>query len=472
MTEEEYIDVAVVCRICLTQRGNVDIFEHHEEQDTDGLLVGYSVAERIMSFACIEVLIDDGLPNQICNGCLSQIDLACRLKVQCEYADATLRQICSEENVGNNTICFLTHGDNNGEVSRAVVKHTEDDLSTVIVGSECEVPIIVSMDSDQEGQTEIEHFSNLMENQSANKENEISLTSHQNKLVKSSNCFSEEVEDHPDEHSDMKGKTFKMQSTCPDCGEYFPSRNQLAAHALSKPGHKPFVCGHCDKAFVRPSSLREHEKRHSGSQAFLCNNCGQFAPYKKLHYCTVVNDKTNKKYSCDVCDKKFVSHVTLFTHKKRHETQSKYQCSECHKLYFSRQELERHVRVHSNVRPFQCPENGCALTFFSQGELNRHTRYHKGIKRFSCDVCGKKFFESGHLSSHVRKHTGERPYICKHCPRKFLDSSKLQRHMKAHMKPPSKRSKTWATKENDETVNLIGYEVSLEDMRIKNEHCV
>ncbi len=53
MTEEKHMDVSIVCRICLVEKGNVNVFEHCEEQDR--FLPGYSVADKIMSFACIEV---------------------------------------------------------------------------------------------------------------------------------------------------------------------------------------------------------------------------------------------------------------------------------------------------------------------------------------------------------------------------------------------------------------------------------
>ncbi|KAK3928111.1 Histone-lysine N-methyltransferase PRDM9 [Frankliniella fusca] len=473
MDDEEYLDVSVVCRVCLAQNGNVDIFEQYEEPDT--FLSGYTVAEKIMAFACVEILIDDGLPRQICDGCLLQINLACKLKAQCEYADTTLRQICSEGTEDSTSFYVLTDADSNRQTSQEVIAVMQDGSASPMVASESCAPSIVAMDSKKEVQTDTEVQcakairSNLKETPSANKENE-SFTFYQHQFVEFRGDRNyEEAKDDPEQHSDVEIKNTKVSWKCSDCGELFSRRNQLAAHAISMPGHRPFVCRHCGKAFIRPSSLREHEKRHSESKGFLCNSCGQFAPNRKLHYCTVVNDKTNKTFTCDICEKKFVSHVTLFTHKKRHSTHSKYQCSECQKMFFSRQELERHLRVHSNVRPFHCPEDGCTLTFFTQGELNRHTRYHKGIRRFCCDVCGQKFFESGHLLSHVRKHTGERPYVCKHCPRTFLDSSKLQRHMKGHMKPSRKERRKGTTKKYYETVDLSGHEVSLAETVIKTE---
>ena len=60
---------------------------------------------------------NDGLPSKICLGCLVLIDQAFELKAQCEYADSTLRQLCSEANIclssSNNLSVHEVELDNN-----------------------------------------------------------------------------------------------------------------------------------------------------------------------------------------------------------------------------------------------------------------------------------------------------------------------------------------------------------------------
>lgn len=53
MDGPQYIQIPDVCRICMAERGNVSIFESNDKESEE--LLGYSVAERIMSFACVEV---------------------------------------------------------------------------------------------------------------------------------------------------------------------------------------------------------------------------------------------------------------------------------------------------------------------------------------------------------------------------------------------------------------------------------
>lgn len=53
MEVSEYLDIVAVCRICLAQQGNVNIFGKGKDMVKE--LHGYSVAECIMSFACVEV---------------------------------------------------------------------------------------------------------------------------------------------------------------------------------------------------------------------------------------------------------------------------------------------------------------------------------------------------------------------------------------------------------------------------------
>lgn len=458
MDSSEYVNINAVCRICLSQRGCINVFENSESNSPPN-----TVADRIMSFARIEVQKDDGLPDKICRDCLAEIDHAFNLKAQCEYADTALRQLCSEDQEADNVVCFLEEGCNS-ETKGDLVQSFE---SPIIV----DVPTVDLTEDGSTVVTCIDHkpdLPSLMEacvsldqmldiSQGPTVENDTTTTIVSTAPSDENERLDERIDSPPIRVHENEGneapplvlsrKVLKhvrpqfRSKACTDCGEQFTSMKELETHAAIYVEHKPFQCDTCRKSFRCARNLRDHEKRHKGKKSFLCSNCGQFATAKKNHYCTAQNDKLNKSFACDVCQKKFVSSTSLLTHKKRHAGVSKFQCSECEKLYFSRQELERHMRVHFNIRPFACPEEDCSLTFFSQGELNRHKRYHSGLKKFSCDLCGQKFFESGHLANHLRKHTGERPYTCRHCCKSFRDSSKLRRHSLIHLEPTSKRRK-------------------------------
>ena len=464
---EEYIDIDLICRICLAERGTVNIFGTTK---TEKSLHAYSIPDRIMSFACVEVLQDDGLPRSICFSCLTQIDQAFKLKAQCEYADATLREMISSEITDNILLSTSSTVERNSDGNAVKVLSISE-------SSRMELDMPSDEDVNKSGLTDSMHENNCndqvitvktkvntnycstLNNNSerldlkADKENKLNYVSNSTEDSLVVNRINSQAIEEETFLGSSPQKLKRQQSLyCADCGKLFLSTKLLEEHGIVHSSHRPFMCSRCGKSFLRLSNLREHEKRHSDLKRYLCSNCGQLATGKNYHYCKVITDKSKKSYPCNICDKKFVTQRTLTTHRKRHNNHSKFTCNECGKPFYSRQELERHLRVHFGIRPFICSEEECSLSFYSQGELNRHLRYHTGEKNFSCDLCNQRFFESGHLANHQKKHLGERSFKCSKCPKAFFDSSKLASHVKSHMRA-SKTSRKASIKSLGSPIN-------------------
>jgi KRAB domain-containing zinc finger protein len=81
-------------------------------------------------------------------------------------------------------------------------------------------------------------------------------------------------------------------------------------------------------------------------------------------------------------------------------------------------------------RRFSC--SVCRKRFVSRSDLDRHTRVQTGERPFSCELCKKSFSLRSNLIVHHRIHTGEHPFSCKVCKRKFAQHSNLYRHLRVH----------------------------------------
>ncbi|XP_055381744.1 zinc finger protein 287-like [Condylostylus longicornis] len=105
--------------------------------------------------------------------------------------------------------------------------------------------------------------------------------------------------------------------------------------------------------------------------------------------------------------------------------------------------LKRHLTSHDHSRyKYKC--NICQKLFVSDISLSLHSRnYHKELKPFKCEHenCNKSFVDEKSLKVHLRYHY-ERPYKCPMCPKEFVYNSKLKVHISNHSKNISKNVKS------------------------------
>lgn len=82
--------------------------------------------------------------------------------------------------------------------------------------------------------------------------------------------------------SHMKKHQCETEATCDQCGKVFSSKRMLESHMLLHTDKRPFQCPHCDKSFRQQSALYVHGRCH-------------------------LPEHMKVEYSCDQCDKRYLS---------------------------------------------------------------------------------------------------------------------------------------------------------------------
>ena len=118
-----------------------------------------------------------------------------------------------------------------------------------------------------------------------------------------------------------------------------------------------------------------------------------------------MEEKVEKNFKCEICEKDFSRKGYLNKHK---------------------------TRVHTEDKQFIC--NVCCSSFTLQHKLNSHiSNYHqKGQRKFKCDSCGKSLTSSHNLKNHIKNiHEGQRNNNCDSCS--FTTSVYMKNHIRIQM---------------------------------------
>ncbi|XP_072165790.1 uncharacterized protein [Diadema setosum] len=205
---------------------------------------------------------------------------------------------------------------------------------------------------------------------------------------------------------------------CDMCGDLFPTREDLDAHACIQGGrveengnsqasedkHKPFQCSVCAKRFGQKEYLRTHMRIHTGE----------------------------KPYHCRFCDKAFAQGSARNTHERTHTKMRPFVCDvpSCGMRFRDGSHLRTHKRIHMDAKPFQC--RFCGKCFLFASQLTQHELTHSTLKPYVCGVCNRGFNQKAYLRVHERLHTGERPYACRMCGKRFNQMTSRNVHEQKH----------------------------------------
>ncbi|XP_056104847.1 zinc finger and BTB domain-containing protein 47 [Rhinichthys klamathensis goyatoka] len=222
----------------------------------------------------------------------------------------------------------------------------------------------------------------------------------------------------------------KQHFSCKKCPRVFNNRWYLEKH-MNVTHNRMQICNKCGKRFLLESELLLHHQTNC-EKNIQCVTCGKaFKKLWSLHeHNKIVHGYAEKKFSCEICEKKFYTMAHVRKHMVAHTKDMPFTCETCGKSFKRSMSLKVHSLQHSGEKPFKC-EN-CSERFQYKYQLRSHMSIHIGHKQFMCQWCGKDFNMKQYFDEHMKTHTGEKPYICEVCGKSFTSRPNMKRHRRTH----------------------------------------
>ncbi|KTG41842.1 hypothetical protein cypCar_00013515 [Cyprinus carpio] len=205
-----------------------------------------------------------------------------------------------------------------------------------------------------------------------------------------------------EEHLDQDSLEFQS-FTCVWCPKTFNNRWYLEKH-MNVTHNRMHICDKCSKRFLMESELLLHQQTDC-EKNIQCLTCGKaFRKLWSLHeHNKIVHGYAEKKYTCEICEKKFYTMAHVRKHMVAHTKEMPFTCETCGKSFKRSMSLKVHSLQHSGEKPFQCEV--CSERFQYKYQLRSHMSIHIGHKQFMCQWCGKDFNMKQYFDEHMKTHT-------------------------------------------------------------------
>ncbi|NXF34899.1 ZN652 protein, partial [Nyctibius bracteatus] len=230
----------------------------------------------------------------------------------------------------------------------------------------------------------------------------------------------------------------KQHYPCKKCPRVFNNRWYLEKH-MNVTHSRMQICDKCGKRFLLESELLLHHQTDC-EKNIQCVTCGKgFKKLWSLHeHNKIVHGYAEKKFSCEICEKKFYTMAHVRKHMVAHTKDMPFTCETCGKSFKRSMSLKVHSLQHSGEKPFKCEVRSCVSPHPVSSQMGTETELRKDLPllgaspQFMCQWCGKDFNMKQYFDEHMKTHTGEKPYICEICGKSFTSRPNMKRHRRTH----------------------------------------
>lgn len=202
---------------------------------------------------------------------------------------------------------------------------------------------------------------------------------------------------------------------------------------------KQLTCDICDCEFGDIAERNAHIEQHFKS--IECPNCSRTFIGDRAYEYHISTGKCKEavdldRFKCNMCNEKvFDSVEKLNSHlHAQHNcfiTDERIGCELCDRTFAKLKYLRKHIR---ELHEKATPYNckDCGKKFNRKANLLEHELIHQGKYLAVCKTCDKSYRTQSALKLHERTHTGEKPYKCDICNEKsYAYNTDLKRHKRA-----------------------------------------